>query len=395
MVKITGVKATPINMPLEVPYTWSFGAFPGFTKTIVEVETDQGVVGLGEAPFNGAAAILDGGMTERLVGRDPIDITGCELACLPHWRGMQSINEFADIATFGAVEMALWDIRGKVWDRPVYDLLGGACRNDIPFTEYFAFRPAVDGKGGETTIEALVDYCLDKAAIHGSSFFEGKVSEPDPRASIAIVRALRDALGDDAMIRIDSNHAYSVTTAKVIAAAFEELGVRNWEDPVPTFEEMVRLRPHTSVPFSSHNTDIPKAVALGVPDAIVGNIAGHGGFLRAGRFVAALEAMAIDYWCYSGDSGIGTAAYLHFCAATQWVREPNQSLLRWQPVDVIEGGTMLPVDNIIRVPDGPGLGVTLDRAGLDWCHRHLVDNGPLPHFSDPDRPGQFRRLPLS
>lgn len=105
--------------------------------------------------------------------------------------------------------------------------------------------------------------------------------------------------------------------------------------------------------------------------------------------------MSIAYWCYSGDAGIGTAAYLHLCAATPWIREPNQSLLRWQPMDVIEGGTMSPKNNMIMVPEGLGLGVTLDRPGLENCHQRFVKNGPLPHFEDPELPGQFRRLPLS
>ena len=130
------------------------------------------------------------------------------------------------------------------------------------------------------------------------------------------------------MIRIDSNHAYSLTSAKLLAAGLEEFEIRSWEDPVATFEEMARLRRHTAISFSSHNLDITKAASLSVPDAIVSNIANHGGFLRAQRVVGALEIMGIDYWCYSGDTGIGTAAYLHLCAATPWIREPNQSLLR-------------------------------------------------------------------
>ena len=158
---------------------------------------------------------------------------------------------------------------------------------------------------------------------------------------------------------------------------------------------MARLRRHTAISFSSHNLEITKAVSLSVPDAIVSNIANHGGYLRAQRVLGALEVMGIDYWCYSGDAGIGTAAYLHLCAATPWIREPNQSLLRWQPIDVIEGGTMLPINNVLKVPEGPGLGVTLDREGLKTCHQHFVEHGPLPHFEDPARPGRYRRLPLS
>jgi glucarate dehydratase len=334
-------------------------------------------------------------MAERLIGRDPIDIAGCELAVLPHWRGMQSINDFGAIAAFGSIEMALWDIRGKAWDLPLYALFGGAVRKEIAFTEYFGFRQTQDGKGGEASIADVVDYCLDMRERHGATFFEGKVAEPAPRDSLALLAALREALGPDCLLRIDSNHAYSLSSARFMAPALEELGIRNWEDPVGSFEEMAKLRQHTALPFSSHNLDLAKAVALGVPDAIVCNVANQGGFLRTLRFVAALEEMAIDCWCYSGDSGIGTAAYLHLCAATQWIREPNQSLLRWQPMDVIEGGTRQPRNNVLSVPEGPGLGVALDAEALARCHRHLLENGPLPHYEDPMAPGRFRRMPLS
>ena len=73
------------------------------------------------------------------------------------------------------------------------------------------------------------------------------------------------------MLRIDSNRAYSLATARRLARPLEDLGVRNWEDPVPSIEAMAELRRHCSIPFSTHNTDIARAIALKVPDAICGN----------------------------------------------------------------------------------------------------------------------------
>ena len=107
-------------------------------------------------------------------------------------------------------------------------------------------------------------------------------------------------------------------------------------------EEMRELRRHCSIPFSTHNIDIARAMETKVPDAFVGNPTVHGGISRMLRFVGACEHAGIDFWCYSGDSGIGSAAYLHLCAALGWIREPNQSLFRMLPMDVTEEGPFSP-----------------------------------------------------
>lgn len=393
--RIREIRATAINVPLEAPYLWSYGALPGFSQTIVEVVTNEGLVGLGEAPGASSAALIRDRLAPALVGRDPVDIQGAELRCLSPEPGIQSVTDFATRAAFGGIEIALWDLRGKAWGEPVYRLLGGAVRREIAFTDYFAYRLRGEAAGGEDTPEAVADYCLRLMEEHGTTFFEGKVSDPDPKAAVRLVSTLRRRLGDGVLLRIDSNHAYSVGAARMLAPAFEELGVDNWEDPVGTWDEMARLRPHTRLHFSSHHLDLPKAVALGVPDAVVTSIAGHGGFSRTLRFIGALEAMGLGFWCYSGDSGIGSAAYLHLLAATPIARGPSQSLFRMQPVDVIAEGPFRPRGNTVPVPEGPGLGVTLDPERLAFCRRHFETHGPMNKYHDPATPGVYRRLPLA
>ena len=392
--KISAIRATPINVPLEAAYIWSYGALPGFTQTIIEIETDEGLTGIGEAPSAAAAAIIKGPFANALVGRDPLDITGCELVCLPSSRGVQSVSELALTATWGGVEMALWDLRGKAWNQPVYQLLGGAVRKDIAFTEYFAYRVGEGGRGGEDSPEAVADYCTQMKEEHGSTMFEGKVSDADPKDAIRLAKAVRKAIGDDALLRADSNHAYTVATARMLAPAFEELGVDCWEDPVGTYEDMARLRPHTRLAFSSHNIDVPKIVALGVPDNIVTNIAGHGGFTCTLKFIGACEQFGIGFWCYSGDSGVATAAYMHLCASQSWITKPNQSLLRMQLHDVIEEGPFRPRNNTVPVPEAPGLGVTLSEDKLRHLHQHYLQHGAMNKYANPADPGRYIRLPL-
>ncbi|CAN7146411.1 mandelate racemase/muconate lactonizing enzyme family protein [Phyllobacterium sp. LjRoot231] len=393
--KIRRITATPINLTLEAPYVWVFGELDGFSPTIVEVETEDGLIGLGEAPSATAAAIITDTLAPRLIGRDAFDIAGAENVCLPFWTGVQSINDRNRIMAFGAIEMALWDLRGKAWNQPLYQLLGGAVRKEIPFTDYFSLRGDGPGKKGEKTAEEVADYCVELHETYGTTFFEGKFSTGDPRVSLRMLELIRRKLGDDVMLRIDSNQAYSLATARQLVRPLQELNVRNWEDPVATIEEMRELRRHCSIPFSTHNIDIARAIELRVPDAIVGNPAVHGGIGRLIRFIGACEHAAIDFWCYSGDSGIGSAAYLHLCAAFGWIREPNQSLFRMQLTDVIEEGPFSPRNNVVSVPEGPGLGVTLARDRLAACHRDYVENGPTNKYHDPAKPGAYRRLPLN
>lgn len=391
--KIRKITATPINLKLDAPYLWVFGELDGFSPTIVEVETDDGLVGLGEAPSPAVARVITESLAPALIGSDAFDIAGAEHVSLPYWTGVQSINDRTRIMAFGAIEMALWDLRGKAWNQPLYRLLGGAVRKDIPFTDYFSLR----GDGvvkGEKTPEEVADSCVGLRETFGTTFFEGKFSTEDPKLSLKMIELIRKRLGDAVMIRIDSNQAYSLATARLLARPLEELGVRNWEDPVATSEEMRELRRHCAIPFSTHNVDIARAMELRVPDAIVSNPTVFGGIGRFIRFVGACEHAGIDYWCYSGDSGIGSAAYLHLCAALGWIREPNQSLFRMQMDDVIEEGPFAPKNNTVRVPEGPGLGVTLSKGKLAALHRDYNVKGPCNKYHDRKSPGTYRRLPL-
>jgi len=393
--KIRRIAATPINLPLEAPYVWAFGELPGFTVTIVEVETEDGLLGLGEAPGHAAAAVIRDQLAPALVGHDAMDIAGAEFRCVPFWTGVQSINDPTRITAFGAIECALWDLRGRAWHQPLYRLLGGAVRKEIPFTDYFSLRGDGPQVRGERTPEAVADYCVRLNETYGTTYFEGKFSTHDPRVSLRMVELIRRRLGEDVMIRIDSNQAYTLATARRLARPLEDLGVRNWEDPVPTLAEMIELRRHCSIPFSTHDMNIAHAMVHKVPDALCGNPAVLGGIGRLLRFVGACEHAGIDFWCYSGDSGVGSAAYLHLCAALGWIREPNQSLFRMQPTDVIEGGPFVPRNNVIAVPEGEGLGVALDRDRLKSCHQSFLDDGPMNKYHDAQIPGTYRRLPLA
>ncbi|WP_420549560.1 mandelate racemase/muconate lactonizing enzyme family protein [Curvivirga sp.] len=393
--KITDIKVTHVNVPFDAPFYWSAGLYPGASKSIIEVFTDEGVVGLGEAPWWHFGEIIKEEIAPALIGADPLDLADCEARCVPPYQITANTGENAATVAFGAVELALWDIRGKVFDMPLYKLLGGAVRKDIPFTEYFAFRPEQNGAGGEMSPEAITEYCLKMREEHGSTFFEGKLILGDPNLEIKTVKMMREALGDEAMIRLDSNMQWSLTTARWVLREIEQYNIRNYEDPVATFEEMAELRKHSIIPFSTHIPDLRRAVDLGAPDYFVCNFAALGGISNTMKFIAACEAMGKGFWCYSNDLGIMTSAYLHVVAATPWITEPSQSLFRWQIGDVIEEGPFRQTNNVIPVPEGAGLGVKLCAESMKRWAKDFEDNGPMSHFYDPKNPGRYRKLPLN
>ena len=174
---------------------------------------------------------------------------------------------------------------------------------------------------------------------------------------------------------------WSLTTARWVLREIEPFNIRNYEDPVATFEEMAALRQHSPIPFSTHIPDLRRAVALGAPDYFVCNFAALGGLSKTLKFIAACEAMGKGFWCYSNDLGIMTAAYLHVTAATPWITEASQSLFRWQVGDVVEDGPFRQKNNVVRVPEGPGLGVyarSHSDEALVAAFRRAWPDGPFP-----------------
>lgn len=390
--KITSIKATPINIPLSPGYVWSVGNAHGYSKTIIEVTTDEGIVGLGEAPSPSHAALIESELAPMLEGLDPFDIATAELTAMPELRSALNFMDSSLARSFGGVEIALWDIKAKALGIPLYQLLGGAVRHDIQFTEYFGYRVGPNDEPIQDSISAVVDYCVEMNDTHGSTIFEGKVGHVSASHDVALLSALREALGFDVQIRIDANYGWSLATARSIIRDLEDLKICNIEDPVLGYENMARLRQHTWIPFSTHEINLPRAVELGAPDAFVANVASLGGIRETIRFANACDVMGRDFWCYSGDSGVMTTVYLHLSAALDSMRLPHQSLGRMSPHDVLVEDVLKPHNNVVRVPEGPGLGVHVDQDALRYQHELYLNDGPSVSISRSEK-GLFNRLP--
>ena len=148
--QIATIRAIPVNIPFVAPYRFSYGSIASLTKTLVEVMTDDGLVGWGEAADGDRSGAINE-LAPRLIGMDPLDLDTIERAIVPGY----AYSPWADVQgakrSFGAIELALWDIRGKAEGRPLYELLGGAVRTEIPLTEYFSYRFPGPNHPGEST----------------------------------------------------------------------------------------------------------------------------------------------------------------------------------------------------------------------------------------------------
>jgi len=172
-------------------------------------------------------------------------------------------------------------------------------------------------------------------------------------------------LGPGRLLRLDANGAYTLPTARRVCRRLEEIGVGWLEDPCRTLDEVERLREGgTSVSFSTHEAALVRAARRGVPDGICVDIAELGGLRRAQDFLRSCAALGIDFWCYSGDAGVMTAAYLHLSGAEESMIRPHQALFRFTGDVAVAQGHFRPEAGLIAVPDAPGLGVDLDPAAV-------------------------------
>jgi glucarate dehydratase len=359
------------------------GVVPGISRAVVRVTTDDGIVGLGESAWPGDADELRGDAGQSLVGRDAAEVLA-ELGRLERPPVTHRTDGKVLIRNaLAGVEIALWDVAAREADVPLHELLGGACRTEVAFSEYFAYR-----EGLEETSAEVASYCARMVEEHESPVFEGKVAVRDVEDDVRLVREVRAAIEPSRELRIDANMGWRLETAQEALASMEPYDVANVEEPVGPFAEMAELRRSTAVPFSAHTPDIALAARLGVPDRLVIGLGFCGGIAGTRRFIAECEDAGVGFWFYSGDLGIATAAYLQIAAATPYLHRPSQSLLRWTADDVILGGPFSPEHGAVEVPSGPGLGVELDETALARCVERYAREGeydfyaggPLPRY---------------
>jgi glucarate dehydratase len=396
--KITDIKATTVTVPLEAALRHSNGTHWGrFVRTVIEVETDEGIVGLGEMGGGGAGAELAfAGLKSYLVGHDPFDLNRMRYAiCNPTASLYNNRTQL-----HAALEFACLDIIGKKLGVPVYQLLGGRVRDRIGFASYLFFRYADrrTGKGEVRTIEQLLDHARALKAEHGFSAHKLKAGVFHPDYELECFRALAAEFPADTL-RYDPNAALSVEEALRFGQAISDLRNDYFEDPTWGLAGMRRLREKLSIPLATNTIVIDfEQLATNVRDPAVDVIlldtTFWGGIRACVRAAQTCDTFGLGIAVHSsGELGIQLATMLHLGAVLPNLVFTADAHYHHLTDDIIVGGKMRYENGAIAVPEAPGLGVELDRDKLRQYAELYRSLGGYPYDRDPGRPGWYPLLP--
>lgn len=396
--KIVDLRATTVTVPLEAPLRHANGAHWGrFVRTVVEVETDEGIVGLGEMGGGGQSAELAfQGLRGYLLGHDPFRIEELRFKLSNPTSSLYNNR----IQLLAAIEFACLDIVGKALGTPVHTLLGGKLRDEVEFASYLFFRypNATDGSGEVRTVDQLVEHALDLKTRHGFRVHKLKGGVFAPDYELRAYRALAEALPGD-QLRYDPNAALSVADAIRFGRAIEDLRNDYLEDPTWGLHGMRQVRAAVRVPLATNTVVVNfEQLATNVRDPAVDVVlldtTFWGGIRACVRAAGVCETFQLGVAVHSsGELGIQLATMLHLGAVLPNLTLSSDAHYHQLTDDVITGGKLEYRDGRIRVPDGPGLGVDLDRDKLARYAELYRELGDYPYDRDPGRPGWFALVP--
>jgi glucarate dehydratase len=396
--RIADVRATTVTVPLEAPLRHANGAHWGrFVRTVVEVETDDGLVGLGEMGGGGESAELAfAGLKPYLVGHDPFRLEALRFKiCNPTASLYNNRTQL-----HAAIEFACLDLVGQRLGVPVYDLLGGKLRDEVPFASYLFFRYAnpETGEGEVRTLEQLVAHATELRLRNGFAAHKLKGGVFPPGYELECFRALAEAFPDDG-VRYDPNAALSVEEAIRFGKAIADLRNDYYEDPTWGLNGMRRVRAAVDVPLATNTVVVTfEQLAANVLDPAVDVIlldtTFWGGIRPCVKAAGVCETFQLGVAVHSsGELGIQLATMLHLGAVLPNFTFAADAHYHHLVDDVIEGGKLAYLGGAIRVPEGPGLGVRLDRDRLAQYAELYVELGGYPYDRDPGRPEWFALVP--
>jgi glucarate dehydratase len=396
--RIADIRATTVTVPLEAPLRHANGCHWGrFVRTIVEVETDDGLIGLGEMGGGGESAEAQfRAMKGYLVGRSPARLE--EMRFLIANPTASLYNNRTQI--LAALEFACLDILGQAWGVPVSEILGGRLRDRVPFASYCFFRypnPAT-GEGEVRTIDQMVEHARALKRQYGFTTHKLKAGVFHPDYELEVYRALAAAFPED-RLRFDPNGVWSTEQAIRFGHAIQALRNDYLEDPVFGLNGMRRTRQMIRVPLATNTVVVNfEQLAANVLDTAVDVIlldtTFWGGIRACVKAAAVCETFQLGVAVHSsGELGIQLATMLHLGAVIPNLTFAADAHYHHLAGDVIEGGPLRYQDGTIAVPTGPGLGVTLDRDKLREYSELYKRLGNYPYDQDPARPGWTPLVP--
>lgn len=356
--RVTGLRATPVAVPFTQPEAWAFGERTGMVSVLVEVDTDEGLVGLGEAAAYPSADIIEAVLRTvepLVVGESAFTIERImkRINVVGTWHHVQATSP-----AIAAVEMALWDLLGKASGQPVVNLFGGRVRDEVEYF-YYLSRKSPEGMAA--------DAAEGRAA--GFRTFYLKACSADPHDDIERVEAVHAAVGPDAGIRVDANESWTPGTAIRVLREMARFGLELAEQPVTgrNLAEMVYLRSRLDVPLLANEASWTRwhhleIIKQGAADVVSIDNQMDGGLANLKTGAAMLEVAGLPVLKHSlGELGVATYAGAHLLASIPNALYASQAYGSFLADDVVEGASPLPYRNgCLTVPDGPGLGISLD-----------------------------------
>jgi len=378
---------------------------PYALRTIVEIVTNDNISGISEIPGNAAIDAALAAAGQLIIGKDPFQLNQIRNILENNFgkepmneRGLTPWDQRKLVHIFSSIEVACLDIIGKVIGRPVVDLLGGKLRDSVPFAAYLFYKPA--GAGGKlafktdeqatgwakarqasaVTPEEMVVQAKAMCMEFGFRSIKLKAGVFKPQFEVDTMYALSREFGPGVPLRIDPNGVWEVNTAIEYGRKLKPI-IEYLEDPVRGQANMALVREALQIPLATNMcttsfNDIPNSIKLHAEDIILSDHHFWGG-LRASMELAAICAtFGRDLSMHSNSHlGISLAAMVHLGAALPNLRYALDTHYPWQSDEVIAGGRLKFEEGCVKVPQGPGLGVELDRDALALLHQNYLDCG--------------------
>ncbi|MFG3441498.1 enolase C-terminal domain-like protein [Nonomuraea sp. NPDC047897] len=394
--KIVDIRATTVAVPLEAPLRHSNGAHWGrFIRTLVEVEADNGLVGLGEMGGGGESAeAAFRALVPYLKGHDPVQLETLRFKIANPTASLYN-NRTQLLA---AVEFACIDLVGQHLGVPACDLLGGRVRDAVPFASYLFFRYPADGQAEIRTPGQLVEHARTLKREHGFTVHKLKGGVFPPDYELECYRALADAFPGD-RLRYDPNAVLSLAEGLRFGRAIEGLDNDYLEDPVWGLEGLRAVREQVRVPLATNTVvvnfeQLASNVLRRAADVVLLDTTFWGGIRPCVKAAGVCETFQLGVAVHSsGELGVQLATMLHLGAVLPNLTYAADAHYHQLRDDVIQGGKLAYTDGAIPVPTGPGLGVRLDPDRVARYAELYKEVGGYPYDRDPGRPGWYAGVP--
>ena len=374
---ITAIRLTRVSIPLTMVHAGSMYVIQKTERTVVELALDNGVTGLGETWGTPEAYALCARFAKTWLGKDALDRFALRDATLGR-SGYDNRNGRNGLAAFAGLDLAAWDAAGRSLGLSVAELIGGRGREsmDVVCTLPAAIFPKAVSRSELTrhhdelsNTRKVVDFALGQVKKFGFKSFKLKSAACSTEWDWKLLNELKEAI-PAARIRFDPNANYPPAVATALCQRLDPLGLEFFEDPTGELEGIARLKAAVKTPVATNmwvvrDEHLAPAIRRSAVDVVLGDLFMWGGIDAWRRMARAAKVFGLKPALHSVyETGIATVANLHLASALPEVEYPNDAGLHFLATDVLAEPQEVR-DGAMKLPPGPGLGVTLDRARLD------------------------------